>query len=617
MLEKASNKIKVNLRKLILVIFDLIVVSGCFTIAVCIFDSSLLGGDMFYASLPIQAVLFFDVLFIFGCYDIIWRYASPHNYVKLFVVSVFSQIVFFVIAYVFLRISFFPGFMIFSSLIPAIIVVLARMVYQAKRRTLTGKSFARAGDRLMIIGAGEAAYRLLGEFGRRRECSPVCLVDDDSQKYGRKIGSVKVMGDTSKIPALCKRLNIDTIIFAIPSCSLEDQNRILSICFKTNCDIKVLPAISQLLIDKKSQISDQLREVRLEDLLGREPLSFDAENIKKLIGSKVCLVTGGGGSIGSELCRQIASFAPSKLIIVDNYENNAYCVEQEILKSSGRETELFIEIASVQDKDKIDYLFGKYHPNLVFHAAAHKHVPLMETNPEEAVKNNILGTLNVTDLSAKHQVEKFVLISSDKAVNPTSIMGATKRCCEMIVQSFAQNPEYKTSFIAVRFGNVLGSNGSVVPLFESQIENGGPVTVTHRDITRYFMTIPEAVSLVLQSSCLGSGGEIFILNMGKPVKILDLAENMIRLSGLIPYRDIDIKFVGLRPGEKLHEELLMPNEDVTETSNNKIFKGRQVHIDSNRLFSKIEQLDTACNEVDKPKIVEILSDIVETFNKSN
>ena len=361
-----------------------------------------------------------------------------------------------------------------------------------------------------------------------------------------------------------------------------------------------------------ADIKNNIKKVEIEDLLGRDTVKLDTKEISEMRRGKVCMITGGGGSIGSELTRQIAKMSPKKLIIVDIYENNAYDIQQELVRTYKEKLDLSVQIASVRDAVKMEALFKEFKPDLVFHAAAHKHVPLMETNPEEAIKNNVFGTLNTAKLAGKYEVEKFVLVSTDKAVNPTNIMGATKRCCEMVVECMAQSKS-KTEFVAVRFGNVLGSNGSVIPLFERQIANGGPVTVTDPNIIRYFMTIPEASSLILQAATLARGGEIFVLDMGEPVKILSLAENLIKLHGYVPHKEIEIKFTGLRPGEKLYEELLMNEEGLKNTANNKIFIGKQIKVDEDKFFENLERLREAANNNDKQNCESILREIVPTF----
>lgn len=410
------------------------------------------------------------------------------------------------------------------------------------------------------------------------------------EKLNQKIEGIPVVGTCPEIVKICDEYRIDNIIVAVPSCEEDEKRKILDYCSATECKIKIIPYLGELLFDDgHTQLISQAKEIKIEDLLGRKPIEFDRKEIHDLINGKVCLVTGGGGSIGSELVRQIAKNDPKQIIIVDIYENNAYDIQQELVLEYGTKLNLVTLISSVRDYDKMELIFKTYRPELVFHAAAHKHVPLMETVPEEAVKNNIFGTFNVATLAEKYKAKKFVMISTDKAVNPTNVMGATKRACEMIIQYKAQHST-NTEFVTTRFGNVLGSNGSVIPLFRREIENGAPVTVTHPDIIRYFMTIPEAVSLVLEAGAMAKGGEIFVLDMGAPVKITTLAENLIRMYGKVPYKDVPIIFTGLRPGEKLFEELLMDEEGLKSTQNKKIFIGNQIKIDETDMLSKLEVL---------------------------
>ncbi|MBQ1807605.1 MAG: polysaccharide biosynthesis protein, partial [Ruminococcus sp.] len=440
------------------------------------------------------------------------------------------------------------------------------------------------------------------------------MVDDDPTKLHTRLKGVEVVGVCAEIPRICTERDIDTIIVAIPSCEEEEKRKILDYCSATKCTIKVVPYLSELLLDDNDpQLLTQAKEIKIEDLLGRKPIEFDREKIAAFICGKVCMVTGGGGSIGSELVRQIAKYAPKQVIIVDIYENNAYDIQQELRLEYGDSLDLVTLIASVRDYNKIESIFRQDRPQVVFHAAAHKHVPLMETVPEEAVKNNIFGTFNVATLAEYYKADKFVMISTDKAVNPTNVMGATKRACEMIIQYKAQNTDH-TEFVTTRFGNVLGSNGSVIPLFRRQIESGAPVTVTHPDIIRYFMTIPEAVSLVLEAGAMAKGGEIFVLDMGAPVKITTLAENLIRMYGKVPYKDVPIVFTGLRPGEKLFEELLMDEEGLQSTANKKIFIGNQITIDSDDMLKKLNALHDAAEANDSEKTVELLSTLVPTFH---
>ena len=439
----------------------------------------------------------------------------------------------------------------------------------------------------MVVGAGSAGYMLVREMKNSKHLNRKvpCIIDDDPQKIGTYLQGIPIVGTKEEIPAMAKKYNIEEIIIAIPTLEDESRHELLEICQKTACKIKMLPGIYQM-VNQEVDVS-MLRDVSIEDLLGREPVDLHMEKIGNYITGKVIIVTGGGGSIGSEICRQVALHDPKQLIIVDIYENNAYNIQLE-LKKNYPKLNLETLIASVRDKKRIEDIFETYHPEIVYHAAAHKHVPLMEDSPDEAIKNNVLGTYNVASAANKFHVKKMVLISTDKAVRPTNVMGASKRICEMIIQMFAQISP--TEYAAVRFGNVLGSNGSVIPIFRQQIRNGGPVTVTHPDIIRYFMTIPEAVNLVLQCGAYAKGGEIFILDMGEPVKILDLAKKMIRLSGHVPGEDIKIEFTGLRPGEKLYEELLIDEDNLVETENDRIFVAQMGNIDVDETGRKINRL---------------------------
>lgn len=462
---------------------------------------------------------------------------------------------------------------------------------------------------VMIIGAGDAGVSLLREFARSDKISYAvkCFVDDDPAKIGTYIDGIKVEGNRYAVPDLVKKYGIDEIYIAMPSCGGEVIEELAQISKECGCKVKTLPGIYQFINGEVS--IKQFREVSIEDLLARKAINVNLDKVMDYVTGKVVLVTGGGGSIGSELCRQIASHNPHQLIIVDIYENNAYDIQQELLKNYPT-LNLQVLIASVRDSKRLDRIFAAYKPQIVYHAAAHKHVPLMEDSPNEAIKNNVFGTLETAKAADKYGVKKFVLISTDKAVNPTNVMGATKRICEMIVQSFDKKSQ--TEFVAVRFGNVLGSNGSVVPLFKKQIEAGGPVYVTHPEIIRYFMTISEAVALVIQAGAYAKGGEIFVLDMGKPVKILDLAENLIRLSGYEPYKDIEIKFTGLRPGEKLYEEMLMSEEGLAETENKLIHIGKPIEMDEEAFFEQLEKLkDVIKKEPNNAR--KLISEMVPTY----
>ncbi|WP_242622682.1 polysaccharide biosynthesis protein [Lachnoclostridium sp. Marseille-P6806] len=463
---------------------------------------------------------------------------------------------------------------------------------------------------VMIIGAGEAANIIVKEIINSHFSTMVirCIIDDDQGKWGRYIQGIKVVGGRDRIAEYAALYDIDQIIIAMPSVSRAEMKEILAITSRTGCKVRTLPGMYQL-VNGEVNVS-KLRDVEVEDLLGREPVAVDLDSILGYVSGKVVLVTGGGGSIGSELCRQIAGHRPKQLIIVDIYENNAYDIQQELLLRNP-ELNLTVLIASVRNTQRMNWIFEHYRPDIVYHAAAHKHVPLMEASPCEAIKNNVLGTWKTAAAAAQSGTKTFVMISTDKAVNPTNIMGASKRICEMIIQTF--NRKYEgTKFVAVRFGNVLGSNGSVIPLFRRQIAAGGPVTVTDPGIIRYFMTIPEAVSLVLQAGAYAMGGEIFVLDMGEPVKILDLAENLIRLSGYRVGEDIEIRFTGLRPGEKLYEEMLMKEEGMRDTANRQIHIGRPIEIDESRFFKELEELKAAA-ENESPDIRSYVRAIVPTY----
>ena len=471
---------------------------------------------------------------------------------------------------------------------------------------------------VMIVGAGQATAMMLEEIrtNNPNNYSIKCLIDDDKTKIGRVVKSVPVAGSTGKIKDMAKKYNIQEIIISIPSLDMENKKRILDICANTLCKLKILPEIYSLIANEGyNKLVDKIRDVEVEDLLGRAPICFDCKMTNEYIQNKVVLVTGGGGSIGSELCRQIASYSPKNLIILDIYENNAYNIQQELVRTYGELLNMEIEIASVRDKNKLEKIFASKKIDVVYHAAAHKHVPLMEKNPEEAIKNNVIGTYNTVIMADKYKVGKFVLISTDKAVNPTNIMGATKRICEMIIQAY--NIISNTDYVAVRFGNVLGSNGSVIPLFIEQIKAGGPVTVTHEEITRYFMTIPEAVQLVMRASAIAEGGEIFVLDMGEPVKIKDLAYNLIKLSGLVPNKDIKIIYTGLRPGEKLYEELLITDDSKqTKTDIEKIFIEKPLDINVNSLFEDVKKLEKAAFNMDIQIEMDIIEELVPTYRQT-
>ena len=615
---------KFNYRKLILLIADIIIISVSGVILNYIL--SLVGwigaesskGLLYFIILnDLTCVL---MLLISGAYTKLWRYFN----IKDYIISGISMFVGFVMSYGILmllghrpRKVFWALFFVFASWG----VLLFRYIFKRTFLDLTGAGNRENLVRTLIVGAGQAGRLILREIENAqfdennpsKDLLPVGFVDDDITKQRSRIGSIAVLGTTPEIVKICEEHRIENIIVAIPSCDGDEKRRILDICSRTKCKIKVIPYISELIFSDGEQLIAQAKEIKIEDLLGRNPIEFDRRKISGFIKDKVCMVTGGGGSIGSELVRQIAQYSPKQIIIVDIYENNAYDIQQELVLKYGGGLNLVTLISSVRDYDKMDTIFKEYRPQLVFHAAAHKHVPLMETVPEEAVKNNILGTYNVANLAERYKVDKFVMISTDKAVNPTNVMGATKRACEMIIQHKAQTGTH-TEFVTTRFGNVLGSNGSVIPLFRKQIESGNPVTVTHPDIIRYFMTIPEAVSLVLEAGAIAKGGEIFVLDMGAPVKITTLAENLIRMYGKVPYKDVPIIFTGLRPGEKLFEELLMDEEGLKSTDNKKIFIGNQIEIDGAEMLKKLERLREAAEANDSETTITLLADMVPTFH---
>ena len=466
---------------------------------------------------------------------------------------------------------------------------------------------------VMLIGAGSAGGLIINEFALKKEyskCKIKCVIDDNPYLKGTYISGAKIIGGREMIASAAKKYDINTIVFAIPNCDKDERSKLLNICQETGCELKLVPSICKMYSESElSDISSSIRKVEIEDLLGRDVIDVGRDTALDYVKDKTVLVTGGGGTIGSELCRQIVVHNPKQLIIFDIYENNAYEIQNE-LKFKFPNVNLITLIGSVRDSKRLDYLFRTYKPQIIYHAAAHKHVPLMEDSPNETIKNNVFGTLKTAQCADRYGAEKMVLISTDKAVNPTNIMGASKRICEMIVQTF--NTHSKTDFVAVRFGNVLGSNGSVIPLFKEQIKHGGPVTVTDPNIIRYFMTIPEAVSLVLKAGANARGGEIFVLDMGKPVKILDLAENLIRLSGFTPYKDIDIVFTGLRPGEKLYEELLMSEEGLTATENDLIHIGKPIDIDEDLLYKTLDEMKTVMYD-ENADIRELVKRIVTTY----
>lgn len=561
--------------------------------------------------LPINLLISILIFCLCRLYRGIWKYASASDLVNILMGCLFSTVTQWIgMKLMRLAVPRSYPFMYCAILVGGISIFrfMYRILgYIQSRR----EGMLKAGKKnTMIVGAGEAGYTLLKELQNSRFVGQnvCCIVDDDPGKQGKYLRGVLVAGTRHDICRLAEEYDIDEIMIAIPSASHGMIQEILDICSRTSCQLKVLPGLYQL-VNGEVSVS-RLRNVEIEDLLGRAPVDTQIDSIMDYVSGKTVLVTGGGGSIGSELCRQIAMHEPRRLIIFDIYENNAYDIQQE-LKRRYPDLDLVALIGSVRNTHRINNVFEKYRPDIVYHAAAHKHVPLMEDSPNEAIKNNVLGTYKTAQAADRFHASRFVLISTDKAVNPTNIMGASKRLCEMVIQMM--NHRSRTEFVAVRFGNVLGSNGSVIPLFKKQIEEGGPVTVTHPDIIRYFMTIPEAVSLVLQAGAQAKGGEIFVLDMGKPVKILDLALNLIRLSGYRPYEDIDIRFTGLRPGEKLYEELLMSEEGLQSTENELIHIGKPIEFDEERFCQQLKELDELSRQ-DSPKIKEKVMEIVPTYH---
>ena len=566
-------------------------------------------------AMPLLVAVTIAIFWFLKLYNSLWAFAGETELQNLVIACVLSGVA---------GVIILPFFKIEQQAVPQsfhfmyvflliTLTFISRFSYRFLRSMKHRNANKNNSVSVMVIGAGEAGNIIIKEIlnSHYSTMNLKCIIDDSQEKWGRYIQGIKVVGGRDRILEAAAEYDIDEIIIAIPSLSRQKLAGLLDICKETKCRLQVLPAIYQL-VNGEVSVS-KLRNVEVEDLLGREPVRVDMDSILGYVQGKTVLITGGGGSIGSELCRQIAAHHPGQLIIVDIYENNAYDIQQ-ALKKPHPEMKLTVLIASVRNAERLNWIFKNYRPDIVYHAAAHKHVPLMEDSPCEAVKNNVFGTFNTAMAAALYHTQRFVMISTDKAVNPTNIMGASKRICEMIVQAF--NSEYPdTNFVAVRFGNVLGSNGSVIPLFKKQIAAGGPVTVTDPNIIRYFMTIPEAVSLVLQAGAYAKGGEIFVLDMGKPVRILDLAENLIKLSGYKVGEDIKIEFTGLRPGEKLYEEMLMDEEGLRDTANSQIHIGKPLDIDRDRFFSQLIELKKAAY-VESPDIREYVKAIVPTYKKN-
>ncbi len=545
----------------------------------------------------------------FGLYSSVWKYASITELISIALAVGVSDLLLFTYKHMLLL----PSPRSFWLIFPIVLMILTcgiRFSYRILRELINTIGYGRRNNTIMVIGAGDATRLLIDEMSRNEvyeDTRIACIIDDDVRKIGTRIRKIPVVGTRKDIEEMADKYLVTEIIIAIPSARKDNLARIVAECQKVGCEIKIIPA-AYLDIDNGEDIARQIRPLQYEDFLGRDQIVVNNQEIVDNLTGKTILVTGGGGSIGSELCRQIAKANPKLLIIFDIYENNAYDIQQELYRNYP-DLNLETIIGSVRDYARLEKVFQEFKPEQVYHAAAHKHVPLMEVSPNEAIKNNCLGTLNTVKLADKYGAKKFVLVSTDKAVRPTNIMGASKRICEMIIQAYDKRS--KTDFVAVRFGNVLGSNGSVIPLFLKQIEAGGPVTVTHKNITRYFMTIPEAVSLILQASVYAAGGEIFVLDMGKPVKIYDLAQKIIRYKGLEPGKDIQIKITGLRPGEKLYEEMLMEEEGLKETPNKLIHIGQPLEIKESFLNDLNELIELS--EKNTPKIKSLTAKIVTTY----
>lgn len=601
-------------RMILLLLTDIIAINISYAVAFFIrFDSIIpfvKDGDNIIKYIIIVTTIKIMTFSFFKLYKSLWEYASIDEMIEV-VVATLAANALVILALIFMNAEIPRSIYITTPIIDMALIGGSRFVYRIFRRIKYGITSNGDAKRVLIIGAGAAGVMVLKELRNHDglRSKPIAFIDDNIKKLGKSINGIPVMGKRDDIVKICNRYNIDEIIIAMPSASGEEKKQILNECKKTNCKTRTLPGIYEL-IDGKIDFT-KIRDVQIEDLLGRDEVKLDLDGLSSFISDKRILVTGGGGSIGSELCRQIAKFKPSELIILEIYENNAYDIQNELIKRY-KNLNLTVIIASVRDRNHIDEIFKEKRPHIVFHAAAHKHVPLMENNPKAAIKNNVFGTLNVVQAADKCEVDRFVMISTDKAVNPTNVMGATKRVCEMVVQTY--NSISKTEYVAVRFGNVLGSNGSVIPLFKKQIAEGGPVTVTDKKVIRYFMTIPEACQLVLQSGSMASGGEIFILDMGEPVKIIDLAKDLIKLSGLRPEIDIPIVITGLRPGEKLYEEILLNPKEMTKTDHDKIYIEQPIEFTYHELQHKLALLEQSIKSIKASDIKDTLAYVVPTYH---
>ncbi len=612
-LERTERK-KLFIRVLLLVIVDCVLAALVQAVAFALyFNYDFLSGA---ARGPMQNAIFFFPIYlvltlllfaVMGLYSSLWQFAGLDEAARILGAAILVSALQFALMRLLNR-GLPISFSVLNAVFLALAVAISRFSYRILRN-IFHKHQKKKGIRTMLVGAGAAASVALQDLtsSDRVKNHIVCIIDDDPSKKNLRLRGIPIVGQRQDIPAMVNRYRVEQIILAIPSATPAQKREITDICQSTGCETKLLPSIAQIASDHVDV--RQIRNVQIEDLLGRDSVKVDMKEIASYVENKVVLITGGGGSIGSELCRQIAAHNPAKLMIFDICENGAYDIQQE-LRRTYPVLPMEVLIGSIRDKKRLDAIFREHRPEIVYHAAAHKHVPLMEDSPREAVKNNVFGTRNLCEVADQYGVETFVQISTDKAVNPTNVMGATKRICEMLVQSFSRRS--KTKFVCVRFGNVLGSSGSVIPLFRRQIEKGGPVTVTHPDIIRYFMTIPEAVSLVLQAGAYAKKGEIFVLDMGEPVKIDDLARNMIRLSGFEPDVDIKIQYVGLRPGEKLFEELLLDEEDIRSTANHLIYIGKPLMIDEAQFAAQLKELEKACGQEDS-NVRALLREIVPTY----
>lgn len=608
-------------RAMILYIIDIMIINISYIISAFLLVNNhiekLQYVQLLYNTVVLSLFVYLVTFNILDVYRNITRFENGIDYIKYIGLSIFSGAIVILIKFLFKSPLMGYKEIVFATILIAVAIVSYRVIIRFLLNEINPIEKERTERKnLLIIGAGEAANEIIKTVKNTMKgyYNIVGLIDDNPNKMNYAISGIKILGTRDDIAEICKQYKVDVIFFSISNIDNKNKKEILNICQETGVKIRVLPSVADII--KNKSLLQNLRDVEIEDLLGREPIILANENIGELIKGKSILVTGGGGSIGSELCRQIAKFNPSRLIIFDIYENNLYNIEMELKQNHYDEKfEIVAIVGSVRDKKRLEQVFKKYNPYLVFHAAAHKHVPLMEVSPLEAIKNNVFGTYNVANYADKYSVKRFILISTDKAVNPTNIMGATKRMCEMIIQAF--NQKSKTEFAAVRFGNVLGSNGSVLPLFKKQISAGGPVTVTHKEITRFFMTIPEAVSLVLQAMSYAKGGEIFVLDMGEPVKIYDLAVSLIKLSGLEPNVDIPIEITGLRPGEKLYEELLMSEEGLQTTAHNKIFIGKPSDITYEQMLKKLGKLEEIIQDenISVNKIKDTMKQVVPTYKE--